>query len=204
MLTAELTTANPPRKFSAIDRGRYKAIGLITISKALRSLTNDEQWATFMAAVPEETRAILENPPPASQWIALHHASTAINTACDVIFNGEASRMFEVGRRSFSQSLKLVYKVFIRVMHPEHTIARAARMWDTYYQGNGSVTCEQLAPNRVQTYMRGVVIPSPAFWEVLRGANLALIEATGLENPAVKVVEGGGASASAVFELSWR
>lgn len=203
MLNAEPTTGDSPRKFSPVDRGRYKAIGLITLAKALRSLTNDEQWARFIAAVPEETRGILENPPPASQWIALRHASNAINTACEVIFNGEASRMFEVGRRSFSQSLKLVYKVFIRFMHPEHTIARAAQMWDTYYQGNGSVTCEQLTPNRVQTHMQGVVIPSPAFWEVLRGANLALVEATGLANPSVKVVEGGGESSSAVFELSW-
>ena len=101
-------------------------------------------------------------------------------------------RVFEQGRRSFIRDVKFVYRFFIRLASPEYVAKRASQIYSIYYKDNGSLQLVSAQSSRVELRYEGVNNGCDVFWAQSRGSITGALEATGMKNVVVEIIDGGG------------
>jgi hypothetical protein len=185
-----------------MGRPASKAAGFTTTTHTIREMASADAWERLLAALPEDTRALVHKPPLAVAWLDVHHFGALIDTALRVVFAGDEGALVVVGRRSIGKDLNTLYKMFIRLATPSFVIQRATKLWAQYNQEHGHMAAASLDMHSARITYSNIVIGSPAFWAYQRGAILAAVDATGIKNARIELAAGGGVD-SATFEARW-
>lgn len=86
--------------------------------------------------LPEESKVIFASPVDFTKWYSLEYAAaTPTRAIAKIFFNNDMKKgAWESGRYSAEVALKGIYKIFVRVSSPSYLIARASRVFSTYYK----------------------------------------------------------------------
>jgi hypothetical protein len=171
--------------------------------RQIRALASADDVARVVAALPDDTRALVAQPPLPIEWLPYRHTFALVRTTHDLVFGGDERRTTEIARRAIVEDMKLVHKIFIRFATPQWVLTRVARLWSSYWRDNGTLRVEPIAERRVRVLYEGTQHSTPLFW-AMQGATIeGLATATGLGPVTVKLVEGKDSSSRCVFEVGW-
>jgi hypothetical protein len=181
-----------------------KAAGLISWLKVARQNSGADEWARFLAALPPESRALVERPPLPVTWLPAATTTAIIDKASEMLFGGDVDKQIEVARQQLRNDLSTIYRVFIKVASPKYVASRAAAIYGTYFRNNGTMRVIAETDNSVDIVVEGVRLPSPSQYANFRGSILGALELTRVKNPRVVIVSGGGATeTSCLYRASW-
>jgi hypothetical protein len=181
-----------------------KASGVISWTRVARKSVDSARWNRFLAALPPETRAIVEKPPLPITWLPLELLLPIFEQANNLLFDGDLEKAVDMSRRQIREDLSTIYRVFIRVASPRFVASRAAAIYSTYFRNNGSARVVAETERSVDILVADVARPSPQLYARMRGSILGGIELTGARNPRVQVVSGGGNESSCLFRAEWQ
>jgi uncharacterized protein (TIGR02265 family) len=180
-----------------------KASGFNSMVAAARDLLGPEAWDRVLRRLPPSTAALVQTPPLPVTWIPVAQYGEVVSTVLMHGFGGDEKRMIELGRRSFQADVKTIYRVFIKLMSPQHVIERGTKLWLTYNRNNGLLRTQVTGNRSCDVIYEGVVGVYPGFWSFQRGALMGAVHATGFTQAQVTLVRGGGRSGDAVFTITW-
>jgi uncharacterized protein (TIGR02265 family) len=180
-----------------------KASGFNSMVATARAMLTPEVMAVVMRRLSPATAALVETPPLPVTWLPVAHYGEVVSTVLSVGFGGDEKRMVEMGRRAFKQDLSGMYRVFIKLMSPQHVIERASKIWLTYNRNNGILRALPSGPQRCDVIYEGIVGVYPGFWSFQRGCLTAAVQATGYQQAQTTLVRGGGRSGDATFTIEW-
>lgn len=180
-----------------------KASGFNSMVAAARNLLGPEAWDRVVRRLPPSTAALVLTPPLPVTWIPVAQYGEVVSTLLTHGFGGDEKRMVELGRRAFLSDVSTIYRVFIKLMSPQHVIERGTKLWLTYNRNNGSLRAQTTGNRRCDVIYEGVVGVYPGFWSFQRGCLTAAVQATGFTQAQTTLVRGGGRSGDAVFTIEW-
>jgi hypothetical protein len=189
-----------------VGEPRSKANNFNTCVATLLRLVGDERFARVVDKLGPETQAMVRKPPLATTWIATRNLAALIETAGRELFGGDETKIVDWARQTVGTDLRTVYRFFIRFMSPSFVIERAARVWSTYTQDNGTMRAAIVAERTCEVYYEGLAaeVVSPLYWAWQRGTILGAADATGVKDARAETVSGGGRERSCVLRISWR
>ncbi len=99
-------------------------------------LNHKEMYDKWLDSLPEESSDIYKNVIDSSKWYPLKAGGvTPTKKAVDLFFNGDNEKgSWEMGRFSAEKALTGIYKIFVKASSPGYIVARASRIFATYYQ----------------------------------------------------------------------
>jgi hypothetical protein len=188
-----------------VGEPRSKANNFNTCVATLLRLVGDERFAQVVAKLAPETQAIVHRPPLATTWIATRHFAAVIETAGRELFGSDEAKIVDWARQAVGSDLRTIYRFFIRFMSPSFVIERAARVWSTYTQDNGTMRAVVVGDRICEVYYQGLgaEFVSPLYWAWQRGSILAAADATGVRNARAETLSGGGHERDCVLRISW-
>jgi hypothetical protein len=181
-----------------------KASGLISWTRVLRKSVDTAHWDRFLAALPPETRAVVEHPPLPITWLPMKLLRPVFEQANELLFDGDLDKTADVSRRQIREDLRTIYRVFIRVASPRFVASRAAGIYSTYFRNNGSARVVADTERSADILVENVALSSPDLYARMRGSILGGIELTGARNPRVQIVSGGGSEPNCLFRADWQ
>lgn len=181
-----------------------KASGLISWMKVLRKSVDAARWDRFLAALPPETRALVEHPPLPITWLPMKLVRPIFEHAGDLLLDHDLEKVADVSRRQIREDLRTIYRVFIRVASPRFVASRAAAIYSTYFRNNGSARIVADSERSADILVEHVAMPSPDLYARMRGSILGGIELTGARSPRVQIVSGGGSEPNCLFRADWQ
>ncbi len=94
------------------------------------------EFKKWYSSLPVDSKAIYEGPIDSTKWYAVEHAVAKPTAAiARLFFNDDIKKgAWESGRYSAEMALKGIYRVFVKVSSPAYLIARASRVFATYYR----------------------------------------------------------------------
>jgi hypothetical protein len=189
-----------------VGEPQTKANNFNTCVGTLRRLVGDDAFARVVAALPSETRAVVQKPPLATTWVPTRHFAAVIETAGRELFGGDEERVVDWSRQAVRSDLRTVYKMFIRFLSPAFIVERAARLWTTYTLDNGTMRAAVVGERMCEVYYEGLGadVVSPLYWAWQRGTIHAAADATGVKDVRTEAVRGGGRTRDLVLRVSWR
>lgn len=131
-----------------MEEASSKAAGFNTTAKVLRRVLGGERFERLTQTLPPETQALIRRSPPAVQWLPLTHF-VALIQAAEEFLDGPAG-VEALARAAISEDLNTLYRVFIRLATPQYVLARAAKLFSTYNQHNGSLLVRQTTETSVE------------------------------------------------------
>jgi hypothetical protein len=181
-----------------------KASGLISWTKVVRQTVDSGRWNRFLAAIPPETRMVVEHPPLPITWLPMRPLLPIWEKANELLFDGDLEKGTDVARRQIREDLSTIYRVFIRVASPRFVCSRAAAIYSTYFRNNGTARVVAETERSADILVEDVALPSPHLYSRMRGSILGGIELTGARNPRVQIVSGGGSEPRCLFRAHWQ
>ena len=165
--------------------------------RVIAGMTSDTRWRE---ALRPETRALVDNPPHASEWIALSHEVHLVDVAC----RGDMRMAHALGWKTFAADLNTVYRVFFKVFSPPFILSRVPQIYLTYYRENGAARVLEQSEGRAVIEVAGTRAHSAAWWETQRGSIHAGAAATRVRTCETRFLKGGGEhDADAHIEVVW-
>ena len=112
------------------------------------NLKHSNKKSEWIAAMPEKSRSIYENPILVSNWYPIKEALLdPIRATGKLFFDGDEKKAaFELGKHSAFRGLTGIYKIFIRVASPSYVLSRSSTIFQTYYN-NINTSYEELSNN---------------------------------------------------------
>ena len=106
---------------------------------AVRDFVRDmypERYKQWLNALPKESKAIFSDIIEATNWYPVGYGAAAPTKIIARMFfsNDIVKGAWESGRYSAEVALKGIYKIFVMVANPSYLIARASRVFSTYYR----------------------------------------------------------------------
>jgi hypothetical protein len=181
-----------------------KASGMISWTSVLRKRVDSARWSRFLAALPPETRTLVENPPLPMTWLPIRLLLPIFEQANGLLLDDDMEKVADVSRRQMREDLSTIYRVFIRVASPRYVASRAAVIYSTYFRNNGAARVVAETERSVDIAVDGVALPSPDLYARIRGSILGGIELTGARSPRVQIVSGGGHEPSCLLRADWQ
>jgi hypothetical protein len=180
-----------------------KALGFNSMVKVLREILTPEQYQRFIRRLPNDTAALIAKPPLPLSWIPCRHRADVVTTALTVSFGGDEERLAALGRGALLFDLKTLYKLFIKLLSPQHVMERSASLWLTYNRDNGVVRAVETGPHSCEVHYQEIAVVYPGFWAYQKGAILGVGAATGFSKTDVRLLKGGRNEGQAVFAVAW-
>lgn len=110
-----------------------KGTAVAVLPEYLRKRHGEAAYARWLAALPEPSRRIFQEPIRMSDWFPAEEAYLGPSeAACRTFFADEAAGARELGRFSADYALGGVYRMFLRLGSARFFIGRAASMLSTY------------------------------------------------------------------------
>jgi hypothetical protein len=178
-----------------------KALAFNSCVRQLKELVSAAEFDTVLAALPEETRALVAAPPLPIEWLPYRHTFALIRTAHDLAFRGDEGRTTEIARRAIASDMTLVHKLFIRFASPEYVLGRAARLWTSYWRDNGTLRVQSIQRGHVRVFYEDQQHATPLFWAMQRATIQGLADATRLGPVTVSILE--KAETRCTMEVRW-
>ena len=175
----------------ASGRGpRAKGIALRRALEHLQELHGPTAIARATADFPEElATAVSYGSISASSWYPIDWLSAIHKALCRLSNAGpELSRT--IGRRSAERNFTTVHRAFISVLSPEFIIARATRVFSSYYD-TGQMRIVESRPGMSHAMWTGCKGFDRNLWEGTIGHCEGAMMLTGVENIRMRVDRGG-------------
>jgi uncharacterized protein (TIGR02265 family) len=169
----------------------------------LQAMLSPSAFQRVLLRLPRETAQLIEHRPLPLEWIAAERYGDLIGAALDEAFDGDEDRVIDVGRRMIVADLKMIHRMFIKLLSPQHVIDRAPRIWLAYNRNNGFLSVERLGDDSCEVHYQGVRAIYPGHWAYQRGIILGVIEATGYRQVGAQIVRGGRRDHEMVLHTSW-
>lgn len=183
-----------------------KGSGFNQAVQTLRRMVPAEAFERMVATLPEETAALVRRPPLSLAWIPTRHFTVLLRAAEAQLFGGNEALIADWGRQAVLGDLRTIYKMFVRFLSPQWVIERAARLWETYVRNQGRVEATPVGSAACEVRYSGLPaeVVSAGYWAYQRGALRGVMEATGMKQIDVELLEGGGTAMHARFRVRWR
>jgi hypothetical protein len=134
-----------------------KGTTVSTTPQFVREKYGEQGVARFIAALSPHARVILGSPIMASRWYPLEYGVVEpTRTVCNLFFAGDPKGARELGRFSADQTLRGIYKVFVKLHDPMWTVKRSDAVFAAYYRPG---TCELLEETERSATIRYVDFP---------------------------------------------
>lgn len=179
--------------------GTSKAQGYTSACEAAKQVLGATKWAAVVQALPPEERALAEKPPLPMAKLASRQVQVLLSTIGRVGFDGDSSRMWEIGAQQMRNDLGGVYRVLIKVASLDAIIKKAASIYGTYTD-NGQMMAERVGEKKTRVTLVGVEDADPSYWSYQRGCILGVLEAAG-HKVSVEITAGGGNATQGEFEV---
>lgn len=106
---------------------------------AVRDFVKDRypgRFKQWIESLPDDSKAIFTEAIEATKWYPIDYgAAIPTKTIAKMFFNNDLVKgAWESGRYSAEVALKGIYKIFVMVSTPSYLIARASRVFSTYYR----------------------------------------------------------------------
>ncbi len=106
---------------------------------AVRNFVKDRypgKYDQWLNALPKDSKLIFTEAIEATKWYPVDHAAAQpTKVIAGMFFNNDLKKgAWESGRYSAEIALKGFYKIFVHVSSPSYLIARASRVFSTYYR----------------------------------------------------------------------
>ena len=106
---------------------------------AIRDFVKDKypgQYRKWYDSLPEESKEVFTGVIDSTKWYPVEAAAARPTKAIAKLFynNDVQKGAWESGRYSAEKALKGIYKIFVKASSPSYLIARASRVFSTYYQ----------------------------------------------------------------------
>jgi hypothetical protein len=183
-----------------------KGSGFNRAVQTLRRMVPPEAFERMAATLPEDTVALIRRPPLSLAWIPTRHFTTMLRAAEAQLFGGDEQQLADWGRQAVLGDLRTIYKMFVRFLSPQWVIERGARLWETYVRNQGHVEAMPVGDDACEVRYAGLPadLVSAGYWAYQRGALRGVMEATGMKQIDVELLEGGGQASHARFRVRWR
>ena len=181
----------------------YSAAAFNSVVRSIRELASADSLRETLAALPADTRELVDHPPLAIAWISYRHSFALVRAAHDHAFERDDARTMQVAQRSVIRDMATIHRMFIRLATVEYVVGRAAKLWDSYWRNNGSVTLERVDARRLVVRYQGVQHATRLFWIMQCGVMRGLAEATGMKDAAVTIEEGHVHPSRCAILISW-
>ena len=168
-----------------------KGMGFSQAAGELRRLMDDAAWTACLAAMPPDTRGLIDRPPVPSQWLSVTHFLAMIDSPRRATLANWQELAFGSGRAATKKTFKTVHRIFVQMLDPGWVIRRSAPAWGSYYRDfGGPPEIVEHSPAHVLFRFHGTGAHE-AFWQHIRGGMAAIGDLTRLKDPEQTLVSGG-------------
>jgi hypothetical protein len=159
-----------------------KTTGFNSFVAAANKYAAGPPWERIKRALPEETLALVQNPPDLVGWMDAEHYYVMLDKVVWAGFDGKTDALREIARMQVDADLRGVLRLLVRVASPEFVAARAATLYGSYWRGQGGARAEKVSDREVHVVYTMPIV-RPLFVHTQLGAVLAATAATGVKNP---------------------
>jgi hypothetical protein len=171
-----------------MSQPQVKWIGVAGFVEAAKRTLGDEGWQEVMAALPADTRALLDAPPAAISWVDAAHAF-ALHEGIVAHAGGRMESVREIARSQVEGDLRGIYRLFVRMATPDFLAQRAASLYGSYWRDHGRVRAERSGPRSMDIIFEDLPHVRLAFVNAQLGGIQAAFEASGLAGVRVTVLQ---------------
>lgn len=147
----------------------------------VRERFGEGPFARVIEALPEGDRAAFGHGVLASSWYAMDALLRFMQEAERQLGAQEPDVVRRMGRASCDYGVTGVYKIFFKVGSPEFIIARAARVFASYYD-TGALKVVESGAGRAVVELTGLEGGAPQFCERIYGWMQRTLELAGAKN----------------------
>ncbi len=160
---------------------QVKGTAVLSSVRYVRERFGDDALARLLAALPPGDRAVLGQGILASSWYPMEAFLRFMQEAERQLGTQEADVVRRMGRASCDYGVTGVYKIFFKLGSPEFIIARAARVFSSYYD-TGELRIAETARGRAVAELSGFEGGAPQFCERIFGWMQRTLELAGARN----------------------
>jgi hypothetical protein len=114
---------------------QVKGTAISFIPNFLQEKFGKDRYASWVASLPDKSKAIFGGSVLASQWYPFQDGFIVpMRKICDTFYAGNPKGAYEMGRYSADYGLRGVYKILVRFGSPESLAKKAGTIMPTYYQ----------------------------------------------------------------------
>lgn len=112
-----------------------KGTAVIAIRDFVKEKYPDE-YQKWYSSLPEDSKEVYTGPIDSTKWYSVEAGAAKPTKAIARLFynNDIIKGAWESGRYSAEKALKGIYKIFVKASSPSYLIARASRVFSTYYR----------------------------------------------------------------------
>jgi hypothetical protein len=112
-----------------------KGTTVSTTPNFVRERYGEQGLARFVAALSPQSRVVFGSPILATRWYPLEYGVVEPTRAvCNLFFGGDPAGARELGRFSADQTLRGIYKMFVKLHDPMWTVKKSTAVFSAYYR----------------------------------------------------------------------
>ncbi len=185
------------------DTPAVKAALVVNGLRALKKHVAPAQFAEFCTSLSPAARALVETPPPVSEWVPLALRFEVFDGAFRRLLGQELPVMYQIGFDAHADTFKSFYRIFIKLLSPSFMLSRVRPAWQVNVRNCGSLERVDEGDRWLVLEYRGAPKPAPWFWEYNRGGMAGLASLTGVRNVRSTIVKGGADSNHCSIRVDW-
>ncbi len=161
--------------------GQVKGTAVVATIRFLRERFGEEAVASVVSALVPTEQALVEQGALASTWYPMSLLLHLMQESQARFGARPSSLLKEMGRASADYSLTTVYRIFFKMGSPQFIIARAARVFGSYYD-SGDLRVLESGPGHATVDLVGFQEGTQEFCERILGWMERTMELSGARN----------------------
>ncbi len=122
-----------------------KGIALESTPKFILKKLGEDAHKKWINSLSENAKKVYSMPIFNHKWYSLkEYLLDPTMILCELFFNGDIEKVLDIGRFSAENSLKGIYKIFIKLGSPEFILKKASMVLSSYYQPSSIEVTELL------------------------------------------------------------
>jgi hypothetical protein len=160
---------------------QVKGTALVSTMRFLAERFGDATVAQILARLSAEDRAVLDQELLVSAWYPLPVMLRLMKAAAAELGAQNPDLIKSMGRKSADYGIKTVYRIFIRIGSPQFVVARATRVFASYYD-RGTMTAVESRDGHAAVELRDFPDGAPEFCDRILGWMARTIELSGAKD----------------------
>jgi len=141
-----------------MERNEVKAMRLELRLKGIERFGGVDVRERVVAALPDDVRTVVRNPPFASTWMSNRILMGLDRCLVEVGLNGDVGRLREMARALSQEEISTVYRFLIRFASPGFVARRLANLFSSFYR-HGHIDMETVDERSWRFTLVDTVLP---------------------------------------------